>query len=489
VGRGPFNLSSGNGPSSLDDLRKRLVKFVVPDEGLSFTIDVASCNGGVEVVERVLKKFVKNNLKTDTNIEVSQTEDGGLSVDGWGVYMDIGQGENPGTNRNVIPCHVVYTLINDPGQPLTEAELLSICHAPDHPTREYGLVLRRLPRTTNGPLTNLTNKSTKRASSISILSGLGVRDPERALDAAVSPPTSSISLLGPSGRLSPASHISKRPSKLRNFFGQRPPSELITNHLTEFFPNAEKKVLQRTARNSMMRRRDSAALSSRFSVSTQGSRLSQPPPVPDKEDAEILPRVSLSTDDGRSVDLQLGSSYDGAKSTTPHIPPIPFPSMPLSESIDNVTSVQKKRMSRVISTSSNRMSYMTELRSKRDKSDTASLMTVDQITEAVENRRASGVYGREEDLDGWTKVDSEIENMVPKAVADGDEDDDAVDEVEEEDESEISSVEEDETLHEEEDELNLDVDDDGVIRNVISAKRGKYASFQGCAGSLTFSSK
>jgi mitogen-activated protein kinase kinase kinase len=63
---------------------------------------------------------------------------------------------------------------------------------------------------------------------------------------------------------------------------------------------------------------------------------------------------------------------------------------------------------------------MTELRSKRDKSDTASLMTVDQITEAVENRRASGVYGREEELDGWTKVDSEIESLVPTAVADDD---------------------------------------------------------------------
>lgn len=476
VGRGPFSLSSGNGPSSLDDLRKRLVKFVVPDEGLSFTIDVASCNGGVEVVEKVLKKFVKNNLKTDTNIEVSQTEDGGLSVDGWGVYMDLSQGDYLGTNRNIIPCHIAFMLIDPLGQPLSEAELLSICHAPDHPTREYGLVLRRLPRMTNAPLTNLTNRSTKRASSISILSGLGVRDPERALDASVSPPSSSSSLLGPSGRLSPASHISKRPSKLRNFFGQRPPSELITTHLTEFFPNAEKKILKRTARNSMMRRRDSFALSSRFSVSTQGSRLSQPPPVPDKEDTEHLPRVSLSTDDGRSVDLHLGSSHDGAKSIIPHVPPIPFPSIPLSESIDNVMSVQKKRMSRAISTSSNRMSYMTELRSKRDKSDTASFMTVDQITEAVENRRASGVYGRDEDLDEWTKVDSEIENMVPKAVADDDEDD-AEDEVGEEIESGISSDEEDETLHDEEEALNLDVDDDGVIRNVISAKRGKFHHF------------
>ena len=95
VGSGPFNTPpSGPGPSSLDDLRKRLVKFIVPDEGLSFTIDVASCNGGVEVVEKVLKK-VKNNHRADTS-DVSQTEDGGLSVDGWGVYPDVGQGDGPG---------------------------------------------------------------------------------------------------------------------------------------------------------------------------------------------------------------------------------------------------------------------------------------------------------------------------------------------------------------------------------------------------------
>lgn len=214
----------------------------------------------------------------------------------------------------------------------------------------------------------------------------------------------------------------------------------------------------------MMRKRDSV-VTSRFSTSTEGSRLSQPPPVPDKGDVEILPRVSLSTDDGRSVDLHL-DSYHGLKDCI-SLPPIPFPS---SQSIDNVPSdVPKKRMSRAISTNSKRMSFMTELRSKHDKSDTASLMTVDQITEAVENRRISGTYGSKGDIGEWTKVDSEIEDMVPKAVVS----DDEVEEDEDE-ESEICSEDEDDTLHDEEVEgLSLDVDDDGVIRNVISAKRGE----------------
>ena len=70
------------------------MKFVLPDEGLSFTIDVATCNGGVEVLERVLKKFDKGCLRGDGNLDVSQTDDGGLTVDGWGVFMemDIGSG-------------------------------------------------------------------------------------------------------------------------------------------------------------------------------------------------------------------------------------------------------------------------------------------------------------------------------------------------------------------------------------------------------------
>lgn len=97
VGRGPFNPSAPtNAQYSLDDLRRKLVKFVLPDEGLSFTIDVASCTGGVEVLEKVLKKFGKGNSRIDGNTDVSHTEEGGLMVDGWGVYMDMGQDDGPG---------------------------------------------------------------------------------------------------------------------------------------------------------------------------------------------------------------------------------------------------------------------------------------------------------------------------------------------------------------------------------------------------------
>jgi len=101
VGRGPFNPSAPtNSQYTLDDLRRKLVKFVLPDDDRSFTIDVASCSGGVEVLEKVLRKFGKGDSRSDGNTEVSHTEEGGLMVDGWGVYMDIGQDDGPG----MYPC-------------------------------------------------------------------------------------------------------------------------------------------------------------------------------------------------------------------------------------------------------------------------------------------------------------------------------------------------------------------------------------------------
>ncbi|KAG6851007.1 hypothetical protein H0H93_004494 [Arthromyces matolae] len=457
VGRGAFNHSNAQqGTVPLETLRRKLVKFMLPDEGLTSTIDVATCAGGVEVLEKVLKKFGKGGSRS-TEVEYVPI-DGGLSIDGWAVYLGMGQDNNPGT-------------------PLNEAELLTICHAPpDHPTREHGLIVRRLPRAKRhddrGTMSGQTSKETKRASSISILSGLGVRDPERALD----PPSPT------SSTLSPAQNAAKRPSKLRNFFGQRPPSELITTHLTEFFPAIEKKVLERTARHSMMLRSSSSKRDSimsftpgpqsRFSSSTQGSlgsvgslprRSYSPsrstidivPPLPPLPTAkpnntggnigDEIPRMSLSTEDGRSIDLH-PQDEDTDPSPPQLLPPIPFPSESFSDSFDNITN---RRSSRASSNASRRTSYMTELRSKRDRSDTASLMTVDEITAEVESRRASMQNDIGSDMDDWTKVESDglegstlEEEELPKEVApaeveaDEDEDEDGGEDEDEDEDSE-----------------------------------------------------
>ncbi|KAL4067984.1 Pkinase-domain-containing protein [Scleroderma citrinum] len=496
IGRSPLGHPSHSHTPSLDE-RHKLVKFILPEEGRSYVIDVVDCTGGIDVMEKVLRKPNVSGRKDDPTTLTNrvETDDGGLCIDGWSVYIE-------------------WDDQRDPNKPLSETELLAVCHnGPPDSLKDHGLSLRRTskskrskggtrafdepsnmsptspvplsrPSTSDDehdimdvqsfayppastPQTGTRSKAIKRASAASILSGLGVRNPERALEPPTSPtqatPSFKTALSG------------KKPSKLLNFFGQRPPSELITTHLTEYFPFAEKKAL-RTARHSMMLRastvggkRDSVMslippLPSRFSISTQGSgsgnrstsptrtvsskrtsTISVASGIPDpttnrSNDAlsvsEEPPRVSVSTEDGRSVILT-GDDVEklSASDSKPHLlPPVNFPTESLSESMESLTG--SKRLSRASSNISNQMSYMTELRSKRDRSDTASLLTVDEITAEVENRRQSmaidmGVEGAED----WTKVEPDIDDVsdLSDGVFDEDEDED---EDEEEDERE-----------------------------------------------------
>ncbi|KAJ2931367.1 hypothetical protein H1R20_g5738, partial [Candolleomyces eurysporus] len=354
--RGPYS----QGPS-LDDIKKKIVKFVIPEEGTSFTIDVTNCSRGQEVIEKVLKKIGKTTLRNPGTESPSEEH---FNVDGWGVWQDS----------------------NDEG-------IVDLACG----------ILRRRSRIPPSPTAAASDET-----------------------------------------LNSAWPKAKRPSKLRNFFGQRPPSELITDHLPEYFPMAEKKVL-RTARHSMLMRhgtskRQSIASSfqqppaSRFSTSTQGSQSrrsispsraslsSLPPPPPEKYDGEPIPRMSLSTEDGRSRDLS-DDDVGGGPSNPPApqlLPPIPTGDF--SDSMGEFTG-NTRPVSRAMSINSKRLSYLSELRSNRDVSDTASLMTVDEITAEVESRRVSKVPEMTNpDLDDWTKVENEDEDVVVEA----DDDDETV---------------------------------------------------------------
>ncbi|KAL5489902.1 STE11 [Sanghuangporus weigelae] len=510
VGRGPFRPSTpsshtgqgGSGAPSLDDLRRRLVRFRLAEDGHSAIINVTECANGVEVLERVLRKFGKlgSNINGGGSGNVDpDSDEGGLSIDGWAVYLDWGDDEA------------------GPAKPLREAELLTLCSAgPDHPVREHGLTVRRTnkpkrsktlqqifgdPGTPHSPIPQVSvaqddeqqqylgnssvafprtltpsqerdrereMRNMKRASSISVLSGLGVRDPERILDssesAASHTPASAMNANGgeKSGGKSPSA--SSFAGKIRTFLGARPPSELIATHLPAYFPYTQPKVLRRTVRQSMrfssgagLGQRDSAIAgaglaanarrASRMSTATAaGGRTSMalekehqnqrrasmaslpPPPVPDKNrlSTDEVPRMSISAEDGHSIDLHGGEKKDDKP--TPHLlPPVNFPSESFADSFHDVTvgsstgassatavvsgsgtgtgagagagadggarSGPTPTMSRTPSTASrvsHRFSYMSELRARRDRSDTASMLTVDEITAEVElNRRKS----------------------------------------------------------------------------------------------------
>lgn len=74
----------------LDEIRRQVVKFVMHEDGTTRTVNVSSCTSGVEILEKVLKKFGawhwgRPMMSTDGE---SDEEGDVLQVDGWGVYAD-----------------------------------------------------------------------------------------------------------------------------------------------------------------------------------------------------------------------------------------------------------------------------------------------------------------------------------------------------------------------------------------------------------------
>lgn len=82
-------------------------------------------------------------------------------------------------------------------------------------------------------------------------------------------------------------HSRSRP-KLKDFLGGRPPSELISQELTTYFPDHQKETLERTVRMSMRRSARLSRAASRISVASNvsfTSSLKDAPPLPNIADA------------------------------------------------------------------------------------------------------------------------------------------------------------------------------------------------------------
>ena len=89
VGPGPYQRPNTPSTSTSD---KRLVKFQLPEAGQSVVIDAGDCAGGVEILEKAIKKLKVTQRIPESDyhenlIEIG-TGDGGLSVEGWGVFAD-----------------------------------------------------------------------------------------------------------------------------------------------------------------------------------------------------------------------------------------------------------------------------------------------------------------------------------------------------------------------------------------------------------------
>ncbi|PWZ02484.1 Pkinase-domain-containing protein [Testicularia cyperi] len=460
-------------PPTLEDLKRRTIKFISEEDNTTRIVNVSDCRDAYDVMARVLKKFLKppsGNSYTPTAGQGPTGDDLG-ATETWGIFATSADGQNT--------------------KALSDNELLAICHAPQphDPLRERGLTLRRIPNHLPGedarkvptrsgrhkleaffgermPVAQMqppgglapdegdagsvtiSGKKVKRASTVSIMSGLGVgpfsshhrSDNKQSASAAAQLISSSRKdpKHSPTSPTAPAS----KPSKIRNFFGQRPPSELINTNLADFFPSTEPKALQRTARRSVYGR---ASASTRSKRNSTWSFVADPdaPPLPVKESFESrrsnetqvrgsgsstrtdrvaatapAPVIHIGYDSSRSED----ESSDAHKPVNgpPTLPPVvgrdsldewsrdlkavgspvaesggPFPSNNRTHSYGSGFS-NRPGMSRRTSGEStrSRRSLASQVRhglsaARERNADAVSLLTVDEITQEVENRRES----------------------------------------------------------------------------------------------------
>jgi hypothetical protein len=115
---------------TLEELRGKLLKISLPDGSHHTRIDVSRYNTGLEVLETALRKLGKplpRGGEGTLQADAVPSENDGLTISGWGIYWD-----KPGNSG--------YG--GTPQGPLTEAQLLSICHTDaNNPVREQGLML------------------------------------------------------------------------------------------------------------------------------------------------------------------------------------------------------------------------------------------------------------------------------------------------------------------------------------------------------------
>ncbi|KAF3915608.1 hypothetical protein ABW21_db0207841 [Orbilia brochopaga] len=252
---------------------------------------------------------------------------------------------------------------------LSDAELVKICHDVSRPERER-LILR--PRK-NGYPSAPTVAEYQRAQEIAKeqaefakqqqimqqqLQELEQQQPVSEISPLRMDPPKSSGLLEPpapgSRPISPAlsygSGMSLRDSggakPLKDFFGQRPPSELISSNLAEYFPDQDSKTLKKTIRNSMrhsrrMSRMSRMSIASRMSTATTLSfadSIREAPPVPSIGDAWLSaskngPGVDVGGKKRRPMSRRPASHYSVDRSLSMLEEEVVTPRLPKNQSL------------------------------------------------------------------------------------------------------------------------------------------------------------
>ena len=83
------DLAANQAQLPLEDIRRQVVKFTNYEDMSTRTVNVSACTSGVEVLERVLKKFARWHLLDHSKIDEESDDEGDrLEIDGWGLYAE-----------------------------------------------------------------------------------------------------------------------------------------------------------------------------------------------------------------------------------------------------------------------------------------------------------------------------------------------------------------------------------------------------------------
>lgn len=315
---------TGTPVQSLEAIRRHIVKFLAED-GSSRSVDVSLCRNATDLLSKVLYKF---GLPTDPE-----------SV----TYMH----------------HWVMAMTDADAQlkVLSEIELMTVCSQPHNydPVWRHGLYLLRT--TDSAPLRPGSQREvpldtlryapeiTRRASTFSILSGLGgnlMSGSEEAVS-----PTRSVSqsrVKTPTTDLVGSLPSMRR--RVRNFFGQRPPSELISLHLSDYFPSTNSSDLQKYAdRPIVSPAYDARQLTPPARLHPTTSKLYQANKLdePAQDDGTMVTVDEITLDLEKRASIHSPSSATGSTlSTLLENQQVPPPSTTASSSDASTTQVERK---------------------------------------------------------------------------------------------------------------------------------------------------
>lgn len=213
--------------STFSSVLSNCVKFI-GEEGQTRIVNIVDCKDTSMILEKALKKF---------GLITAITMDPADRIDNYCVFITADVG---------------------PARQLDDNELLEICQDPNRPERERLILkrrdtapsiaeFRRAQKIADEQQGNLKDQAmVNNISKLKKIGGFFGEMPSHIRGnsgSTTSPLQSPVSLTTPRGPK----------ARIKEFFGGRPPSELISSNLQDYFPETSSSVLEKTVRNSIRR--------------------------------------------------------------------------------------------------------------------------------------------------------------------------------------------------------------------------------------------